>query len=212
MQGQWIRCQRLVAMPFLLTFCIVLFSDRVAADTNAISTSNDTELSLLGTPNFRTINLHLAAGGMFALWDDLAIEGLGEVGGQGTLGADLGVREFLALSVLCGANIYSKGERGALRDIFATAGIRLRFAVDRRGALVEEGGDALGNVWMDVHVGYHRYRAEHHGGINLGLGYAFALARDFNLGPYGRIQFTPWGDGLKYFAASIGLQVSLGGQ
>ncbi len=165
-----------------------------------------------GRPNHRVFNLHLGGGFAFAVGNDLDNAGLGEYGGQGTLGADYAVGGPLALSLLVGINGFGPGDDNLLQDLFFGAGFRFRFIVDRNGALNQEGGNAFGNLWLDIHFGYHSYLAEDHGGFNIGLGYEFSLFKDFNLGPYGRFQFVPWGEYLQYMMFAVGIQISFSGQ
>ncbi len=181
----------------------------------SLSVSGDADLEndvLEGRPNHRSFNLHLGAGAAFALGDDVDNANYGDKGGQALLGMDFVLTEPVAFSILGGYNGYTPGDDKGLQDVFIGAGFRLRFLVDKSGALKEEGGNAWGNLWLDAHISYHYYDLDSHGGFNVGLGYEFALVKDFNLGPYARFQYTPWGGDLEYSMFSIGIQMSLGGQ
>jgi outer membrane protein OmpA-like peptidoglycan-associated protein len=179
----------------------------------SLSTESDSEGDdELGRPNHRSFNLHLFAGAAFALGEDLEDAGYGDIGGQGALGLDWVLAEPLAFSILGGYNGFVTDDVEGLRDLFVGAGFRLRFLANRGGALNEEGGNPWGNLWLDAHISYHHYDLDHHGGFNVGLGYEFSLAKDFNFGPYGRFQYTPWGGGLEYTMFAVGVQFSLGGQ
>jgi outer membrane protein OmpA-like peptidoglycan-associated protein len=204
--------------------CLLFVSTAASAEetegsvSGSISLGGDAEADAEGSAgpkghsNHRTFNVHLAAGAIFGLGDDLSNANSGDIGGQGTVGFDIVLIEPLALSVLGGYNGFSKDDFGAVQDLFVGAGLRLRLFTDYGGSLSEEGGNAKGNLWIDAHFNYHSYNYEDHGGYNIGLGYEFALIRDFNLGPYVRFQHTPLGDGLNYMAIAVGLQISLGGK
>ncbi|MCP4604823.1 MAG: OmpA family protein [Proteobacteria bacterium] len=166
----------------------------------------------IGRPNHRNLNLHLATGGAFAVGEDLDDAKLGNIGGQITLGMDFGLSDLFAFSILGGYSGYALEDQGALQDLFIGAGLQMRLLVDHNGALGEEGGNALGNLWVDAHIAYHYYEADNHGGFNLGIGYEFSIAKDLNLGPYMRFQYTPWGDDLKYATFAFGFQISFAGQ
>ena len=198
----------LVAVAVLVLFCVPV----MAADRAGASEPTGNDAASAGVPNHRTVNLHLSVGGAFAVGDELGQIGLGKNGGQGTLGLDLVLTGPIAFSILGGFNGYAPGDTGALRDLFVGMGFRARFLVDRSGSLGEDGGNPFGNIWLDAHLSYHIYESENHGGFNIGVGYEFSLAKNFNLGPYGRFQYTPWGGDLNYMMLSVGLQVSLGAQ
>jgi len=163
-------------------------------------------------PNHQFFNLHLSLGGAFALGDTFDDRGLGSNGGQGTLGVDFVLIEPLALSFLGGYSGYAAGDQMGVQDLFIGAGLRLRFLSDKKGAWNQEGGNPWGNLWFDFHLSYHHYEQGNHGGFNVGLGYDFSLAKDFNMGPYVRFQSTHWGDDLDYAMISCGLQFSLAGR
>jgi outer membrane protein OmpA-like peptidoglycan-associated protein len=199
---------------------LILYSGQVTgqeAEPSGISTDSASgnsggDQSLLGRPNHRQFNLHFAMGSAFALADDFEQEGFGESGAQGTFGMDFVLNEPIAFSLIAGYNGYFPNDNGAVQDLYLGMGFRLRFAVDTNGSLYEQGGNALGNLWLDIHFGVHKYEYENHGGFNIGLGYEFSIAKNFNLGPYGRIQHTPWGQGLNYLMFAFGIEVSLGAQ
>jgi outer membrane protein OmpA-like peptidoglycan-associated protein len=164
-------------------------------------------------PTHRPFNLHFAIGGSFALGDDLENHDkpLDDKGGQGTVGLDFVMIEPLAFSILGGFNAFAGGPDNAMRNVFIGAGLRLRLFADYNGAALDD-GTIWGNLWIDAHINYDNYLYEHHGGYNIGLGYEFAIAKDFNMGPYVRFHHVPWGDGLNFQMLSIGLAISLGGK
>jgi outer membrane protein OmpA-like peptidoglycan-associated protein len=166
----------------------------------------------LSRPNHRFFNVRLTGGADVALGDTLEKRGLGEVGGQGAIGVDWVIVEPLAFSILVGYSAFASGDEGALQDLFATVGFRLRLFTDKKGALNQPGGNAAGHLFLDAHFGYHGYENQEHAGYNIGLGYEFSLAKDFNLGPYCRFAHTPIGDGFSYLSIAFGLQVSVGGK
>ncbi|MCP4599967.1 MAG: OmpA family protein [Proteobacteria bacterium] len=199
-----------------------LISMRGAAEeTGAVSLSVSTEDDVkaqgetkTGEPNHRSLNLHLALGGAFALGEELEDAHFQDIGAQLNIGFDISLVELLAFSVLSGYNSYIENEddKSTLQDLFIGAGFRFRMLVDRNGALTEEGGNAWGNLWMDAHLAYHYYNSDHNMGFNVGLGYEFSIAKDFNLGPYARFQYTPWGGDLEYAMFAFGVQMSFGGK
>ncbi len=175
-------------------------------------TSQKSDLESLNRPNYRFFNVRLTGGPSFALRDDLDSKELGEYGGQGVIGVDWVLAGPLALSALIGYTSFSKGEAGALQDLFATFGFMLRLFPNKKGALGEKGGNPFGQFFLDAHFGYHNYEHQDKAGYNIGIGYEFSLAKDFNLGPYFRFAHVPVGDGFSYMSASFGIQVSVGGK
>ena len=187
-----------------------LSSHAVAWEVETETRGATGEAGETGRPNHRTLNLRLGGAGAFALGEDLERESLGESGGQATVGMDLVLMEPAAASLVVGYNGFVPGDAGSMHEVFFALGFKFRFAVDRSGALNEIGGNVLGDLWMDLHFGFHRYQAQNHGGLSLGLGYEFALTRGLNVGPFGRVQLTPWGFGLGYLMFAVGIQASVG--
>ena len=185
------------------------------ADRQTIALGEDASTlspDLLKRPNYRRFNVRLAGGASFALRSDLEERGLGEYGGQGLIGVDWVIMDPLAFSVLVGYSAFSQGDSGALQDLFATVGFMLRLFPDKNGALGEKDGNALGQLFLDAHFGYHNYEREDRAGYNIGIGYEFSLSKDFNFGPYFRFAHAPIGDGFAYMSASFGIQASVGGK
>ncbi|MDD5309589.1 MAG: OmpA family protein [Deltaproteobacteria bacterium] len=162
--------------------------------------------------SYRFFNLHLAIGAAFAIGDELKDKDMGEYGGQGTAGMDFVVLDPFALSIRAGYNGFSTGGTRGLEDMFVGAGLRLRLADNGVGPLTADPGDVLGNLWIDAHFAYHTYEYQDHGGYDVGLGYEFSWAEDFNLGPYARFTHVPLGDGIQYKMFAVGLEASLGGK
>ncbi len=182
------------------------------AEAQSPRSAEPSQTATLERPNHRFFNVRLTAGADFALGDALDSRGLGKVGGQGALGIDWVIVDPLAFSILVGYNAFASGDEGALQDLFATVGFRLRLFADKKGALNQPGGNAAGHLFIDAHFGYHSYENQEHAGYNVGLGYELSLAKDFNLGPFVRFAHTPIGDGFEYYAISFGIQASVGGK
>lgn len=218
-------CLYKTAVSGLFSICLMAMSFSALADApsnapEAQTTAEDspqtdaapeTPLSL-NRPNHRFFNVRLTAGADMALGDALSSRGLGDIGGQGAIGIDWVVVEPLAFSILIGYSAFASGDDGALQDLFATVGFMLRLFPDKKGALGQPGGNIAGHLFLDAHFGYHSYENHERAGYNVGLGYEFSLAKDFNFGPFVRFAHTPIGNGFSYFSLAFGIQASVGGK
>ncbi len=220
------RSQRVNATTFWTTLLVLLFpsmpvlgGEKIRSpEPGPVSTGESTEQPTRGEgtfikrPNHRRFNVRITGGADFALGNTLEKRGLGEYGGQGAIGIDWVIVDPLAFSILVGYSAFSTGDNGALQDLFATVGFRLRLFANENGALGEKGGNPWGHLFLDAHFGYHTYENEDHAGYNVGLGYELSIARDFNLGPFCRFAHTPIGDGFSYMSFAFGVQASVAGK
>ena len=128
------------------------------------------------------LNLHLEIGVATPVAGPLRPSGSNvTLGGIAWLSGDYQIAAPFAIELLAGGG----GFGGGVAYGTVAIGARFRFADNREGYMNEEGGDAPGNGWASLHLGYHRFDGNQFG-IDLAGGYEWSVFKPLQLGVFAR--------------------------
>ena len=114
-------------------------------------------------------------------------------GFHGALGIDVQPFSPIGFQLRYGLTNFPEPEgsgRGASFDHGITAGVRWRI-LDNREGYQFNGGDIMGNLWVDGNVGYHMFYKTSTLGLDVGVGYEASIIDPVQAGVFARAYLVP---------------------